>query len=247
MTDIVTEDSRLHLWSDEPAEADLLSFAEIADTAVDAVLDDDLDPVAIGISGSWGSGKTTVLNLIAQGVKARADQDGTKVVVVRADPWRYDPSVGPKESLIAEVLAALSQEFADTDGVGNTAVDALKKLAKRVNWSKAIKMTATTALTLQIPRLDDILGLVSDDPDTLDSEKGMAEFRKEFASLLKEPALAHIRGAVVLVDDLDRCLPDTVVETLEAIRLFLSVEGISFVIAAEDLPGPSAFHRQEAQ
>jgi hypothetical protein len=234
MTETINEDLALHLWSDEPADADLLSFAEIADTAVDALLDDELDPVALGISGSWGSGKTTVLNLINQGIEARAIDEGKKVVVVRADPWRFDPTVGPKESLISEVLAALSQEFADTDGVGKAAVDALKKLAKRVNWSKAIKMTAKTALTFQIPSLDDILGLVSEDPNTLDSERGMAAFREEFASLLKEPALDHIRGVVVLVDDLDRCLPETVVETLEAIRLFLSVAGMSFVIAADE-------------
>ena len=37
---------------------------------------------------------------------------------------------------------------------------------------------------------------------------------------------------VVLIDDLDRCLPDTVVDTLEAIRLFLSVPNTAYVIAA---------------
>jgi hypothetical protein len=46
--------------------------------------------------------------------------------------------------------------------------------------------------------------------------------------------LAHVRRVAVLVDDLDRCLVDTVVETLEAIRLFLSVNGIAFVIAADE-------------
>ena len=46
--------------------------------------------------------------------------------------------------------------------------------------------------------------------------------------------LSHIRRLVVLVDDLDRCLPETVVETLEAIRLFLAVPKMSFVIAADE-------------
>lgn len=39
---------------------------------------------------------------------------------------------------------------------------------------------------------------------------------------------------VVLIDDLDRCLPETAVSTLEAIRLFLFLEGTAFVIAADD-------------
>ena len=41
------------------------------------------------------------------------------------------------------------------------------------------------------------------------------------------------RAVVVLVDDLDRCLTDAVVETFEAIRLFLLVEKTAYVIAAD--------------
>jgi hypothetical protein len=228
-----TEHNSLALWSDEPATTDLLSFRAIAETTADALFDDNLNPVALGISGSWGSGKTTVLNLIEQHIKSATGTDG-KILVVRTDPWRYDPTLGPKESLISEVLEALEKELQGEDPVKKMAADALKKLVKRVNWSKAIKMTTKTALTMQLPSLDDITELVSDDPETLGSEKGMRAFHQEFERFLQEPALAHISQVVVLVDDLDRCLPDTVVETLEAIRLFLSAKGMSFVIAADE-------------
>ncbi|MBT2498071.1 hypothetical protein J7E25_03080 [Agromyces sp. ISL-38] len=223
----------LQLLSDEPATTDLLSFSAIADTVVDALFDDTLNPVALGISGTWGSGKTTVLNLIDKRITGRSTDERT-IVVVRADPWRYDPSRGPKESLISAVLTALADEFKGSDLVKQTAGEALKNLARRVNWSKAIKMAATTALTAQLPSLDAVMGLVSDEPETLDSEKGMDNFREEFESLLEDEALSHVRQVVVLVDDLDRCLPQTVLETLEAIRLFLSAEGMSFVIAADE-------------
>ena len=39
---------------------------------------------------------------------------------------------------------------------------------------------------------------------------------------------------VVLVDDLDRCLPDTAINTLEAMRLLLHVENTAFIIAADE-------------
>src|SRR6202008_4831902 len=39
---------------------------------------------------------------------------------------------------------------------------------------------------------------------------------------------------VVLIDDLDRCLPETTISTLEAIRLFLFLENTAFVVAADD-------------
>jgi len=222
------------LWSDEPTNTDLLAFQAVAETVADAIFDDALDPIAVGLSGAWGSGKTSVLELVVSEIDARSASADGKVLVVPTQPWRYDPAVGPKESLIAEVLGALSLEFQATDPAAKTAVDTLKKLARKVNWTKAVKMAARTAITLQLPQIDDVFGLVSDDPESLDGEKGLAEFREQFQELLADPALSHVSRVVVLVDDLDRCLPDTVVETLEAIRLFLSAKGMSFVIAADE-------------
>lgn len=222
------------LWSDEPATQDLLAFRAVAETAADAIFDDGLNPVAIALSGAWGSGKTSVLELIKAEITERSEDSVRKVRVIPTQPWLYDPAVGPKESLIAEVLGALSKEFKESDPVGEAGLTAFKKLVRKVNWSKAVKMAARTAITMQLPDIDDVFGLVSDEPDSLDSEKGMATFREEFETLLADPALAHLSRVVVLVDDLDRCLPDTVVETLEAIRLFLSAEGMSFVIAADE-------------
>lgn len=222
------------LWSDEPATQDLLAFRAVAETAADAIFDDSLDPVAIGLSGAWGSGKTSVLELIKAEIAERSVAADGKVLVVPTQPWRYDPAVGPKESLIAEVLGALGKEFSAEDPVGKAGLETFKKLVRKVNWSKAVKMAARTALTMQLPNIDDVFGLVSDDPERLDNEKGMAAFRDEFEALLADPALKHLSRVVVLVDDLDRCLPDTVVETLEAIRLFLSARGMSFIIAADE-------------
>src|SRR5580704_10396121 len=39
---------------------------------------------------------------------------------------------------------------------------------------------------------------------------------------------------IVLIDDLDRCLPETTISTLEAIRLVLFLKNTAFVIAADD-------------
>lgn len=224
------------LFSDEPSTVDLLSFDAIADAVTDAISDDLLDPVAIGVSGSWGSGKTTVLELVKDRLKVQSgNDDKEKILVVTVDPWRFDPAVGPKESLIAAVLAAIEKEIDSEQDTSHAAVELVKKLAKRVNWSKAIKMAASTAITLQVPKLEDLPDLIKEgDSDSLEGTRGLDEFRQEFEELLKSDALKHISRVVVLVDDLDRCLPPTVVETLEAIRLFLSAKGMSFVIAADE-------------
>lgn len=55
-------------------------------------------------------------------------------------------------------------------------------------------------------------------------------FRETFAQLLKD---SDIKSLVILIDDLDRCSPERIIENLEAIKLFLSVERTAFVIGAD--------------
>lgn len=226
----------LELWSDEPSAVDLLAFAAVAETVVDAVLDDALDPVALGVSGSWGSGKTTVLRLVEIAVSRPPKEGEGKVLAVATDPWRYDPTVGAKESLIAGVLDALQSEIIDTRGPAAEALGLLRRLARRVDWAKAIKVAAKASLAFQLPSVNDITDLIRTVPeDGGESEpRGLEEFREEFSTLMASEDLGHVRRVVVLVDDLDRCLPDTVVETLETIRLFLAVPKMAFVIAADE-------------
>ena len=231
----------VQLWSDEPASVDLLAFGAVAETAVDAVLDDALDPIALGISGPWGSGKSTVLKLIKAELASReavSEDEASEdkwILVVETDPWGYDPDVGAKATLILEVLNALTAELKKHGGVTEEVEGALKKLAKRVNWLKALKLAARSSITLQLPGIDDLSSLVNEgDVEGAPEPRNLDDFRRDFAELLADEQLRHLGRVVVLVDDLDRCLPDTVVDTLETLRLFLSVPKMSFIIAADE-------------
>ena len=45
---------------------------------------------------------------------------------------------------------------------------------------------------------------------------------------------AGVDQLVVLIDDLDRCLPDTAIDTLEAVRLFVFTSRTAFVVATDE-------------
>ncbi|MFT4235839.1 MAG: P-loop NTPase fold protein, partial [Microbacterium sp.] len=142
-----------------------------------------------------------------------------------------------KESLIGEILVALEAAL-PAEGAGAKSKAVVQRLLKRIDWTKAMKLAAKSAITVTLPSLDGVLDLVKPKPEE-GKEKpepitDMVQFRAEFRDLLKSDDLKSILNVVVLVDDLDRCLPDTVVETLETIRLFLSVPKMSFVIAADE-------------
>ena len=77
----------------------------------------------------------------------------------------------------------------------------------------------------------DAKAVVKDGPSKDESPRQRIQaLRESFVAALDELDVT----LVVLIDDLDRCLPETAVSTLEAIRLFLFLEGTAFVIAADD-------------
>ena len=55
-------------------------------------------------------------------------------------------------------------------------------------------------------------------------------FRNDFQSLIKKTKL---KAFIILIDDIDRCSPERVIENLEAVKLFLNVERTAFVVAAD--------------
>ena len=60
--------------------------------------------------------------------------------------------------------------------------------------------------------------------------KAVREFRTDFEALINKSKQGRI---VILIDDLDRCLPRHIIDNLEAIKLFLNVPKTAFVIAAD--------------
>jgi len=66
--------------------------------------------------------------------------------------------------------------------------------------------------------------------EDINSTNAVAEFRKDFAELLEA---TNFKRLVVIIDDLDRCSPERIIENLEAIKLFLNVPQTAFVIGAD--------------
>lgn len=103
---------------------------------------------------------------------------------------------------------------------------------KRVRESGADSEVIEDGQALVEQGFDTAKGLVK--PGTQQSGESarekIAELRHSFEKALEELGVT----LVVLIDDLDRCMPETAVSTLEAIRLFLFLEGTAFVIAADD-------------
>ncbi|MCP5223101.1 MAG: NTPase KAP [Zoogloeaceae bacterium] len=239
--------------ADNETAVDLLYYEAIARTVVRLVCEKSDEPLSVGIHGDWGAGKSSVLMMVEESFS-----NDDRVLCVRFNGWLFQGFEDAKAVLIETIVEELRRKRPASQKVA----EQVKKVLRRVDWMKLARKAGAYGLTLAtgIPHPETLrdLGaaarsLISKGAEDVSPEtvaalvKGSDEFlrevveesapeqmhafRKEFAELLAE---AEVDRLIVLVDDLDRCLPDTAIETLEAIRLFLFVPRAAFVIAADE-------------
>lgn len=241
------------LIPDYETEIDFLNCEAISNTVVELLKDSRDRALTVGIHGDWGAGKSSVLKMI----ESELGKD-KQVAVLWFNGWTFEGFDDAKtvliESTITEICR-LKSGSAKLQDIG-------KKLLKRVNWLKIAKRGSGVAFNIltgfpsadqletaigalkgfsenaqnvkaeEIPgKLDEIAGFLKPAEDGENIPDTIHAFREDFRSLLDE---AKIDQLVVLIDDLDRCLPTTAIETLEAIRLFLFVPKTAFVIGADE-------------
>lgn len=238
---------------DHETKVDLLNNEAIATTIIGLLRERPDRPVTIGVHGDWGAGKSSVLEMIEDGF---AGQD--KVLCLKFNGWRFQGFEDAKIALIEGIVTGLVENRpALTKAAG-----AVKDVFKRIDWLKVAKRGGGLALTAftGIPTPEQIAGIVSSlegviaNPGELATKEHLTSvidgvksilkpsetknvpeeveaFRKAFDKLLQD---AGVEQLVVLIDDLDRCLPDTAIETLEAIRLFVFTARTAFVVAADE-------------
>ena len=200
-----------------------------SESTVGALTRPDLDPVCVGVTGPWGSGKSSIAQQVQDALAADAG-----ALVIYVEPWAFDPRTDPKAHLIGDVLNAISEHVNETQSGSAVLKKKLRALLGRVRWARAAQLLATTALTAQLPSVDKLAELFGPADGEVVEEPSIDGFRNEFAELVNHDQLRNLRRVVVVVDDLDRCLSDTVIAVLEAIKLFLSVPKMAFLVAADE-------------
>lgn len=234
------------MWNDKETNIDLLGHEKIAQTVIEIIGDNHLRPLTIGVYGDWGVGKSSILSILQSSVQAENEAKVSNSHCIMFNGWLFQGYEDAKSALMETVVS----ELAALQPANKKIKKIAKSLLGRINLLKVAKLTAGAILT-GVTGLSaaGILGDVfartkrmtdTSDEDSIIKEKGEDEetvtsqihaFRKEFGTLIETSKVDHI---IVLVDDLDRCLPKSVIEILEAIRLFLFVEGTTFVISADE-------------
>lgn len=267
--------------TDHATHNDLLDYEDFHAALYDVVTDAET-PLTVGVFGPWGSGKTSLMQMLRQQLEAKKDPD---LRTVWFTAWKYDRQEALWRAFILRVIDALYPRESKPDGLPREERPILKNpndqeqklisLLQRleesvyqgVDWEEigereinkwqfisnitkasvetgAAVTTAGTSLWLK--------NLMGGDDTPVDEIKKAAEaiskgskayhrrqlfhmeqFEATFKEAIKTMSPDKTGRLIVFVDDLDRCLPEKAIEVLEAIKLFLEVPGVVFVLGMD--------------
>lgn len=241
------------MWADNEADVDLLGFEYLVDELLTALTTGALLPLTVGVLGEWGSGKSSLLKIAQQELDSMTDPE---FLTVSFSPWQHEDFDDVKLSLMSAVLSACEARGADQARIKGlkkfvSAMGMIGRRAGRVALKTVPTIAGGVASALDPTSFDPMttavvakavgsasevfLEEVSADDNPALAVTTLGDFRVKFADMIKD---LNVQAVVVFIDDLDRCLPNTVVDTFEAIRLFLNTPKTAFVIGT---------HRQIAE
>jgi GTPase SAR1 family protein len=243
------------MWNDNVTDRDFLGFDIHVDLIKELIKNDEMLPLTIGLFGDWGSGKSSILE------KLKKDfENEEKVVCIYFNGWVFEGYDDAKAALLESIVKCFEKNKKISAKITGNIQELFKSInwMRVIGFSfknialPAFSAIATGGLSI-IPQLLGSLQSLAQNPSELarnisecDVEKFteqflkntdgdndfdlVREFRNKFEKMMDD---SGIKKLVILIDDLDRCLPDRIIDNLEAVRLFLNVKNTAFIIGAD--------------
>ncbi|MCK4607626.1 MAG: hypothetical protein KAU35_10050 [candidate division Zixibacteria bacterium] len=261
------------LPADGSPPSDELGYEEYASAIADIVMHQDTGtPMTFAITGPWGRGKTTLMDLINKAVKRKKGRPAGTVPCFTANinAWEFSDT----EKVRAEFYSRILQEIDSSLDKWRRFKFRLLFLKNQSVWELTLWILATFMIVI-VPAVVVYL-LASGSMDLSISEEtltgliatGLAvsivrniwrhfsrfskfvfsrvgilfgrhapldqhQVMQNIACISKTLTQVRDRRLVFFIDDIDRCQPDNVLRVLEAIKLFLDIEGFVFFLAMD--------------
>lgn len=166
--------------------------------------------IVFGISGPWGSGKSSLVNMI---VDALQKQD-ENYCVARFTPWATHDVAG----LVSEFYAALGQSLPPSTG-------------DRVRAGLGVLAAVAAPTARLIPLAGEFAGKLAEKAE--ESLKGQRPWDEIFRDVSKRFEDLN-KPILVVVDDIDRLQPEELLTLLKVVRLLGRFPGVQYLLAYDD-------------
>ncbi|MFR2892672.1 P-loop NTPase fold protein [Peptoniphilus grossensis] len=180
-------------------------------------------PMTIAIQGDWGTGKTSIMNMIKDGIE-------DKCLYAWFNTWEFS-QFNMSDELVISLLKSM--------------VDSLNIKEENNNLNKSLKILANSLKSGTLMAIDMAAGgRVADTAEKVIDGFTNKDQTDYFNSIkvLKEQFQNHINYAleksgkdrvIMFVDDLDRLNPEKAIELLEGLKNFLDCENCVFILAID--------------
>ena len=189
-----------------------------------------------GLNGFWGSGKSFVLEKFEKEIKEiQSEETGdNRYFVFHYDCWKYDYYDEPAIAIIAAMLDATDKEL-------NVFKSGQRDVAKRAAWEATKETLRVVASELCKNRIG--IDLVEIATNTI--EEGIKEEDNSFDTLygFKRALEATRKGiqkianrktVVIIVDELDRCLPEYTIKVMERLHhIFIDLRNVIVIVSMD--------------
>jgi len=216
--------------TDQPARVDLFGISNYISGLCSFITDCDT-PMTIAIQGDWGSGKTSIMEMVKDNI------DKSTVHCVWFNTWQFsqfNTADNLSLSLIDAIIAGL--EINDSEIVNNfqSGISRIGDIMANVG-KRALYMASD--ITLGSTTTGDLKNLIEKDSDFKSHEsitETISAFKERFQECIDKAVIKHgVNRVLVFIDDLDRLQPLRAVELLEVLKIFLDCEKCVFVLALD--------------
>lgn len=231
----------LSLATDTPIKAreqDLIGRIPFTERLAD-ILKSSAGPesLVIGLYGPWGSGKTSVINLVENALSRKEDDGKADVSVVRFEPWNYLSA----EQLLAQFLKEVGGAL-DKDAHGRRTLFS-KLRGKRpevlnafAEYSEALMITAGAAASsagaplagVAVPAFGN--RLASKMKKSADRAASVSAKKQR----LEEELLKFDGRVVVIIDDIDRLPNDQVRMVFQLVASLAKLPKINYLLSFDE-------------
>ena len=178
-------------------------------------------PITVALQGDWGSGKTSLMNLI----KESLDQEG-RYKTVWFNTWQY-AQFNSSDTLALSMMSYFIDSLGASSGTASRAAKTVLNIARAIAVGGASVIGQGDTVKTVITEAKE--GTADADPS-----RALTELKAHITTVVKETVEApSVDKVIVFIDDIDRLVPVKAIELLEALKIFLDIDRCVYVIACD--------------